>query len=179
MRLDFHGIIINLRKYLAEKIIFLHSVPHIFLRTRKMINYFAFGSNMSAQRMNDRLGWSPSRSGAVLPDYEMVFNKPSNDGGKANIIYSQGNLVEGILYSVNEEDLLILDKYEGVATNQYKRYLIKVKNNNKNFIEAVAYKALNTGKVFAPTEEYLNYILEGKEFLSPRYYSKLESTETL
>jgi len=144
-----------------------------------MLNYFAFGSNMSAQRMHERLGWSPSRSGAILPNYEMIFNKNSNDGGKANIMSSPGNIVEGILYSVNEEDLLILDKYEGVADNQYKRYDIKVRNNNKNSIAAVAYKALNTGKVYAPTEEYLNYILEGKKFLSPGYYTKLKSTKTL
>ncbi len=144
-----------------------------------MLNYFAFGSNMSAQRMHERLGWSPSRSGAILPDYEMVFNKHSNDGGKANIMYSQGDLVEGILYSVNEEDLLILDKYEGVATKQYKRYDIEVRNNYKQPIAAVAYKALNTGKVYAPTKEYLNFILEGKEFLSPGYYAKLKSTKTL
>ena len=144
-----------------------------------MLNYFAFGSNMSAQRMRERLGWSPSRSGVILPDYEMIFNKHSNDGGKANIMYSSGNLVEGILYSVNEEDLLILDKYEGVATKQYKRHEIEVQNNNKNSISAVAYKALNTGKASAPTEEYLNYILKGKEFLSPGYYTKLKSTETI
>jgi len=144
-----------------------------------MLNYFAFGSNMSAQRMHERLGWSPSRSGVILPDYEMIFNKHSNDGGKANIMYSSGDNVEGILYSVNEEDLLILDKYEGVAAKQYKRYDIEVWNHNKNSIAAVAYKALNTGKVSAPTEEYLNYILEGKEFLSSGYYTKLKSTETL
>ena len=144
-----------------------------------MINYFAFGSNMSEQRMHERLGWSPSRSGAILPDYEMVFNKHSNDGGKANIIYSPGDLVEGILYSVNDEDLLILDEYEGVATKQYKRYEIEVINNNKNSIAAVAYKALNTGKISAPTEKYLNYILEGKEFLSSGYYSKLQSTKII
>ena len=144
-----------------------------------MLNYFAFGSNMSAQRMHERLGWSPSRSGVILPDYEMIFNKHSNDGGKANIMYSSGDNIEGILYSVNEEDLLILDKYEGVAAKQYKRYDIEVWNHNKNSIAAVAYKALNTGKVSAPTEEYLSYILEGKEFLSPGYYTKLKSTETL
>ena len=144
-----------------------------------MLNYFAFGSNMSAKRMHERLGWTPSPSGAILNNYEMVFNKHSNDGGKANIMYSPGDLVEGILYSVNEEDLLILDKYEGVAAKQYKRYEIEVRNNNKNSIPAVAYKALNTGKVSAPTEEYLNYILEGREFLSPEYYSKLASTKTL
>ena len=129
--------------------------------------------------MHERLGWSPSCSGAILTDYEMIFNKHSNDGGKANIMSSPGNIVEGILYSVNEEDLLILDKYEGVAAKQYKRYDIAVRNNNKNSIPAVAYKALNTGKVSAPTEEYLNYILKGREFLSPGYYTKLKSTETI
>jgi len=129
--------------------------------------------------MRERLGWSPSRSGAILTDYEMVFNKHSDDGGKANIVYSPGNLVEGIVYSVNEEDLLILDKYEGVAAKQYKRYDIEVQNNNKKNITAVAYKALNTGKVYSPTEEYLNYILEGEEFLSPGYFTKLKSTKTL
>ena len=144
-----------------------------------MLNYFAFGSNMSAQRMHERLGWSPSRSGAILPDYEMIFNKHSNDGGKANIMSSPGNIVEGILYSVNEEDLLILDKFEGVSSKQYNRYEIKVRDNNKNSIPAVAYKALNTGKVYSPTEEYLNFILEGKEFLSPGYFTKLKSTETI
>ena len=129
--------------------------------------------------MHERLGWSPSRSGAILSDYEMIFNKHSNDGGKANIMSSPGDLVEGVLYSVNEEDLLILDKYEGVAAKQYKRHEIEVRNNNKNSIKAVTYKALNTGKVSAPTEEYLNYILEGREFLSPGYYKKLKSTKTL
>ena len=129
--------------------------------------------------MHERLGWSPSRSGAILPNYEMIFNKNSNDGGKANIMSSPGNIVEGILYSVTEEDLLILDKYEGVSAKQYKRYDIEVRNIYKQHIGAVAYKALNTGKVYAPTEEYLNYILEGKEFLSPGYYTKLKSTETL
>ena len=134
---------------------------------------------MSAQRMLERLGWSPSRLGAILPDYEMIFNKHSNDGGKANIMSSPGNIVEGILYSVNEEDLLILDKFEGVAAKQYKRHDIEVQNNKNKSVSAVAYKALNTGKVSAPTEEYLNYILKGKEFLSPGYYAKLKSTETL
>ena len=144
-----------------------------------MLNYFAFGYNMSAQRMKERLGWSPSRSGAVLSNYKMVFNKHSNDGGKANIMYSQGFFVEGILYSVNEEDLLILDKYEGVAANQYKRHEVVVLNKSNSSIAAIAYKALNTGEVSAPTEEYLNYLLEGEKFLTYEYFSKLKSTKTI
>ncbi len=144
-----------------------------------MLNYFAFGSNMSAKRMHERLGWYPSRSGAILQNYRMLFNKHSNDGGKANIMNSPSDIVEGILYSVNEEDLVVLDKYEGVSDNQYKRHKIVVQDNNKNPLAAIAYKALNPGNFSAPTEEYLNFLLEGKQFLSSRYYKKLKSTKTI
>ena len=144
-----------------------------------MFNYFAFGSNMSAKRMHERLGWSPSRSGAILHNYAMVFNKHSNDGGKANIMNSTGDIVEGILYFVRDKDLLILDRYEGVAANQYKRHEIVVQDKNKNSIVAISYKAINPKNFSAPTKEYLKYILDGKEFLSHRYFSKLKSTKTI
>ena len=50
-----------------------------------MKNYFAFGSNMSARRIRHRLGWSPARLPAILPDYILAFNKQSFDGGKATL----------------------------------------------------------------------------------------------
>lgn len=144
-----------------------------------MPNYFAYGSNMSAQRMRERLGWSPFRYGVILLDYKLIFNKQSNDGGKANIQYSPGNKVEGIIYHVYEDDLFQLDYFEGVADSHYKRQQIKVHDGNASTISAVTYIALKTGEVSAPTEQYLNYILEGQKFLSPEYFTKLKSTETL
>ena len=144
-----------------------------------MPNYFAYGSNMSAQRMRVRLGWSPFRYGVILKDYVMIFNKHSNDGGKANIQYSPGHKVEGIIYHVYEDDLLKLDHFEGVADSHYKRQQIKVHNGNASDISAITYIALKTGAVSAPTEEYLNHILEGKEFLSPAYFANLAATETI
>ena len=69
-----------------------------------MYHYFAYGSNMSARRIRHRLGWAPSRIATILPDYQLAFDKQSNDGGKANIQFSSGNNVEGVLYFVKEED---------------------------------------------------------------------------
>ena len=134
---------------------------------------------MSARRIRHRLGWSPARLSAILPDYVLAFNKQSFDGGKANIKSSLGDKVEGIIYSVNEEDLKKLDNYEGVKDNQYKRKNIQVFDLNGHLIIAVAYVAINTGPESKPTREYLNFLLEGEHLLSPEYISKLEVIATV
>ncbi|MBC8259989.1 MAG: gamma-glutamylcyclotransferase [SAR324 cluster bacterium] len=144
-----------------------------------MHHYFAYGSNMSARRIRHRLGWAPSRIATILPDYLLAFDKQSNDGGKANIQCSTGNQVEGVLYFVKEQDLLILDGFEGVAEREYERQEIEVLDRAGHLMPAVAYVALNTGKETRPTREYLNYLLEGEHLLSPDYVSSLEEIATL
>ncbi len=144
-----------------------------------MIQYFAYGSNMSARRIRHRLGWSPNRIPATLSDYVLSFNKQSHDGAKANIQNSSGDKVEGILYSLNKEDLICLDEYEGVHDKHYKRKNINVSDLNGHPISAIAYIAINTGKESRPSKEYLNFLLEGEHLLSPEYVSKLEVIATL
>ena len=144
-----------------------------------MHHYFAYGSNMSARRIRHRLGWAPSRIATVLPDYLLTFDKQSSDGGKANIRFSSGNNVEGVLYFVREQDLLVLDEYEGVAEEQYKRKELEVQDRVGHRMPAIAYIALNTGPEFRPTREYLNYMLEGEHLLSPKYVTRLEEVATL
>ena len=80
-----------------------------------MIPYFAYGSNMSAGQIMQRLGWSPQREGAVLQDYLLVFDQPGfneSHWSPANIHSEKGGLVEGIIYHLEEKDLGILDGYE-------------------------------------------------------------------
>ena len=133
---------------------------------------------MSARRIRHRLGWSPSRIATVLPDYQLTFDKQSSDGGKANIRFSSGNIVEGVLYFVKEQDLLVLDEYEGVAEEQYERREFEVLDRVGHSLPAIAYVALNTGHECRPTREYLNYMLEGEHLLSPKYVTRLEEIAT-
>ena len=144
-----------------------------------MLYYFAFGSNMSAKRVRHRLGWAPSRMSAILNDYRLTFDKQSHDGGKANIQISPGDEVEGIIYCVKDEDLLVMDGFEGVQDNQYKRIDVQVMDLTGRLIPAIAYSALNTGAESKPTLEYLNYLLDGEHLLSPEYVSRLEQIATL
>ena len=144
-----------------------------------MRQYFAYVSNMSARRIRHRLGWSPSRTSVILPNYLLTFNKQSNDGGKANIQSSPGDEVEGILYFVSDVDLLTLDKYEGVDEKQYRRQDFEVQDLDSHSIFATAYVGIETGKESRPTREYLNFLLEGEHLLSPNYILKLEEIATL
>ena len=134
---------------------------------------------MSARRIRHRLGWAPSRIATVLPDYLLTFDKQSSDGGKANIRFSSGNKVEGVLYFVREQDLLVLDEYEGVAEEQYERREFQVQDRAGHRMSAIAYVALYTGQECRPTREYLNYMIEGEHLLSPEYVTRLEEIATL
>ena len=90
-----------------------------------MILYFAYGSNMSAARMKQRLGWEAPRRASTLRDFELVFDQAGFNApawSPANIRSEQGGLVEGMVYEVEEKDLKILDGYE----KYYQRLEVKV-----------------------------------------------------
>jgi hypothetical protein len=137
-----------------------------------MIQYFCYGSNMSKQRMIDRGVVFYDMKSAKLENYELRFNKISkNQGAVANIVYMPGSIVEGILYSV--EDISILDRYEGVKGGHYNRVLLNVDN-----VAAWTYICENPQYIqegLKPKQEYLNLLLEGKEYLSDEYYQNIKN----
>ena len=98
-----------------------------------MILYFAYGSNMSAARMKQRLGWKAPRRAATLIDFQLVFDQAGfNDPAwsPANIRSEQGGLVEGMVYEVEEKGLKILDGYENI-TNVLKSRSWQLKKKNR------------------------------------------------
>ena len=137
-----------------------------------MIIYFAYGSNMSAVRMKQRLGWDARRRVATLKDFQLVFDQAGfNDPSwsPANIRSDQGGLVEGIVYEVEEKDLKILDGYE----KYYQRLEVKVMAAQEKKLDAVTYLSKKSRGEKPPTQEYLNFLLEGKSFLSREYFDEL------
>ena len=137
-----------------------------------MILYFAYGSNMSAARMKQRLGWEAPRRAATLKDFHLVFDQAGfNDPSwsPANIRSGQGGLVEGIVYEVEEKDLKILDGYEKF----YQRLEVKVMAAQQEKLDAVTYLSIKHQGEKPPTQEYLNFLLEEKSFLSREYFDEL------
>ena len=143
-----------------------------------MILYFAYGSNMSAARMKQRLGWEAPRRAATLKDFQLVFNQAGfkdPSWSPANIRSEQGGLVEGMVYEVEEKDLKILDGYE----QYYQRLEVKVMAAQEKKLDAVTYLSKNSRGEKPPTQEYLNFLLEGKSFLSREYFDELSRIQVI
>ena len=147
------------------------------------VYYFAFGSNMDKKRMDKRKVKFTDRQKGIMKDWKLAFNKIRDEekgSGYANIEPEIDSIVEGIIYKVSEEGIEKLDRREGVP-DDYLQETMSVGNDNNESINCIVYIA-NRSKInnsLKPERWYLNHLLEGKEFLSEKYYSKLKNTETL
>jgi gamma-glutamylcyclotransferase (GGCT)/AIG2-like uncharacterized protein YtfP len=111
----------------------------------------------------------------VLSDFRLVFNKKAL--GKvgevyANVMPSLGDYVEGIVYQFDE--IHKLDKYEGYP-NHYDRKLMTISIGGEP-TEAWVYFAQEDriAEGLMPSKEYLEHLLQGKEYLSEGYLQHLE-----
>ena len=137
------------------------------------MNYFAYGSNMNDNRMTERGVNFLSKEKGTLKGYRFIINKKSQKNpniGFANIIRDDNSEVEGIIYEVSQEDILKLDKFEGFPRH-YRREIFII--NDKECIIYIANDEWTSINELIATEEYKNHILEGKNFLSEKYYKKL------
>ena len=148
-----------------------------------MINYISYGSNLSAHRMlNERNVNFISRKLAILENYKLVFNKVSKKNcylGFANIVESEGDFVEGALYEINDSDISIIGRFEGEPNHYYRENIEVICDNQK--VQAVVYIAnpMMIRENIKPDKNYLNYLLEGKDILSEKYYNNLLLTKIL
>ena len=143
-----------------------------------MILYFAYGSNMSAARMKQRLGWEAPYRAATLRGFQLVFDQGGfNDPAwsPANIRSEREGLVEGMVYEVEEKDLKILDRYE----KYYQRLEVRVMATQEKNLDAVTYLSKKFRGEKPPTQEYLNFLLEGKSFLSREYFDELSRIQVI
>ena len=143
-----------------------------------MILYFAYGSNMSAARMKKGLGLEAPSRAPTLKDFQLVFDQAGfNDPSwsPANIRSEQGGLVEGMVYEVEEKDLKILDGYE----KYYQRLEVKVMAAQEEKLDDVTYLSKKFRGEKPHTQEYLNFLLEGKSFLSREYFDELSRIQVI
>ncbi len=120
--------------------------------------YFAFGSNLSMEQMENRVSkWQDSKK-AFLKYYKLTFNKFSNrwNGGVADIVKDSKEKTHGVIYSISKEQLDIMDGFEV----GYKQIPITVECENKS-LQAITYTVINKDKFYPPSEKYIRTILGG------------------
>jgi hypothetical protein len=131
--------------------------------------YFAYGSNLSPDRKQERTGIIRKAIPARLSGYRLAFNKRASIGNGqsyANIMKERGQEVWGVAYLCNQQAIMELERYEGVATGHYRPISVQVITRTGEAISATTYVA---GRGFLvegarPSEDYLHLILDGARY---------------
>jgi len=162
--------------------IFPGNSKHSYIKNMAEDNeyYFAFGSNLNPDRMIQREAFFTKREHAVLDGFKLVFAFNSGSGfGSATLVPDKNSEVHGALYTLEKGGLDKLDIFEWVPRGGYERVDVKVRLDNGEMKDCVAYLATHeyfkTGLI--PSRTYLDHLLKGKDILPLEYYSFLENHE--
>lgn len=132
----------------------------------KQLFLFCYGSNLNSQQLRRRIGKTTLLRLYNLENYRLVFNC----GGFANIEPSQGEVVEGALYSINSSQLSELNRYETF----YNPNFFDLENNGLGIVYIGDPHFINNWQ--KPRLEYINIILQGmSEHKLINSYNKLLS----
>jgi gamma-glutamylcyclotransferase len=84
--------------------------------------YFAYGSNMNWQQMQERCPSARFFGVAWLPDHKLAFTRKSikRGCGVADAVPTQGQKVWGVVYEITDRDVIKLDKSEGYMPGREK-----------------------------------------------------------
>ncbi|NIP38193.1 MAG: gamma-glutamylcyclotransferase [Candidatus Dadabacteria bacterium] len=146
------------------------------------MKYFAYGSNMSLKRMEQRGVTISQRVKACLFGYSLEFNKISTrfaGEGVANVVKEKNSVVEGVLYEITEQGIRNLDKYENYPF-EYDRRLLDVRLPGGIECKAQVYIAQPSkiSNSLKPAKDYLFHLLCAEDLLSANYFSKLSRYKT-
>ena len=124
--------------------------------------YFGYGSNMLTERLQGRCPSAEPQSIAVLSGFSLGFSKPSSDGsGKAAPEERAGAALHGVLFSIQLDELQILDRVEGEGTD-YARRIVDVRSTSSSEpLKAVTYFGLKYAEGLTPFKWYQTLVLAG------------------
>lgn len=129
-----------------------------------MIQYFAYGSNMSPARLQARVGRVELLGTGILEHFALAFRKKGRDGsGKCDISSEPGSRVFGGLFRFPEDGLEVLDRIEGLGFG-YERLSVEILVDNER-LQAHTYKATRIDPDAKPFTWYLRHVEEGAKAL--------------
>jgi gamma-glutamylcyclotransferase len=117
--------------------------------------YFAYGSNLWPEQMQNRCPGLRIIGAGRLPGYRWIISKR----GYANIVKSVLDEVQGLVYEITESDERSLDHYEGVDIGSYRKEMTLVKISGQTYGCLVYVDPIEEeGK---PRQEYIERINKG------------------
>ena len=121
--------------------------------------YFAYGSNLKAERMRERVPAARDHGRARLAGRRVRFDKPSKDGsGKANLGWAPGDAVWGFVYEIGDGDWISLDALEP----RYRRIAVEVDLVDRETTASVhTYSFDGAAAILTPFDWYLTLLVDG------------------
>ena len=147
------------------------------------MKYFAYGSNMSLLRLQQRVPSAQKIGKVTLKNHQLRFNMSGKDGsGKCDSFETKNSedAVIGALFEINENEKPILDKAESLGAG-YNQKLVSVQNDLGEVFEALIYCAIRIDPSLKPFSWYLNHVIVGAKetALSVDYLAIIESVECI
>lgn len=150
--------------------------------------YFAYASNMYWQQMRERCPSARFICVAELKDHRLAFTRESTHRGcgVGDVVSEPGKNVWGVVYEVDEGDIVRLDQAEGFVPgsldNAYTREecQVYIDGNEKKPVNVSIYFAVKQDNPPLPNWKYKQLIVEGAKFwhLPSEYIKTLEQIET-
>lgn len=100
------------------------------------MKYFAYGSNMDAKQLANRVGEAPNLGVGSLIGYQFRIN----GRGVATIATDTASTVHGVVWELSTEQLAEMDRFEGVRKGCYVRSSLSVRIGDAN-VDCEAYIA--------------------------------------
>jgi len=138
--------------------------------------YFAYGSNMDREQIQQRTGFQGAPAPGKIKGYKLVFNKYSTERqhNVVNIVPTGNNadIVEGVVYTLTTNQLEKLDLDEGANTNNpdYERRRVELDDGTSVYTYVAN---ITNNSDLPPSIDYVLHLLKGKQFFSNSYYQKL------
>jgi len=147
------------------------------------MKYFAYGSNMSLRRLQQRVPSAQSLGTYSLEKHNLRFHKSGKDGsGKCDAYYT-GNkfdVVLGVLYEMEESEKLVLDETEGLG-HGYVEKVVCVSAAEGDVVASATYCAIRIDESLLPYTWYKEHVMVGarEANLPPEYIAIIEAVQAL
>jgi len=142
--------------------------------------YFAYGSNMNEDELKRIKVSILKAEKAFLKNHKiaLTLHAKTRGGGVLDIL-PPDDVVEGVLYELNDGDRSKVDAKEGVTVNAYEPILVDIETEDGKVLSGVlTYKVCRKEDPPQASEEYKRSVLKGAcdHGLSEEYRAKLKAS---
>ncbi len=140
---------------------------------KNAVLYFAYGSNMSPQRLLQRVPSAVVVGVAILPGHRLAFHKVGRDGSAkcdATLTNAATDRVHGVIYRIDAWHKPRLDAKEGLGCG-YEQKTVEVKLHDHGRSSAFLYYATHVDASLKPFTWYREHVLHGaRAHALPEHY---------